>query len=189
MHDKCVKHPYQYCKDLPIIAVAELWQQGCFAGYEHDAYENIISLKREDRHFLIDKLIEVFDRGFDSGATRVWSAYQNVDDGKLNVYLWEGKNLEAPFRFILSLGLSEHTTASGIGAFVDIAYAQKDISPAIFEKLSGLPKGFKENVADDSRFMRDDMGVPDLISLRNSNKHSEFINCYIGSIMASLTSL
>ena len=91
VHDKCVKHPYQYRKDLPIIAVAELCQQRCFAGYEHDAYENIISLKREDRHFLIDKLIEVLDRGFDSWATRICSAYQNVDDGKLNVYLWEGK--------------------------------------------------------------------------------------------------
>jgi hypothetical protein len=102
--------------------------------------------------------------------------------------MWEGKNLEAPFRFILSLGLSEQTTASGIGAFVDIAYAQKDISPAIFEKLSGLPKGFIENVADDSRFMQDDMGVPDLISWRSSNKHSEFINCYVDRVMASLTS-
>jgi len=95
---------------------------------------------------------------------------------------------EAPFRFILSLGLSKYKTASGICPFVDIAYAQKDISPAIFEKLSGLPKGFIENIADDSRFMEDDMGVPDLISLRNSNKHSEFINCYVGRIMASLTS-
>src|SRR5271169_5438614 len=74
----------------------------------------------------------------------------------------------------------KYKTASGICAFVDIAYAQKDISPAIFEKLSGLPKGFIENIADDSRFMEDDMGVPDLISLRNSNKHSEFINCYVG---------
>src|SRR5271169_4689151 len=92
VHDKCVKHPYQYRKDLPIIAVAELCQQHCLAGHEHDAYENIISLKREDRHFLIDKLIEVLDRGFDSWATRICSAYKNVDDGKLNVYLWRGRS-------------------------------------------------------------------------------------------------
>ena len=95
---------------------------------------------------------------------------------------------ETPFRFILLLGLSKYTTASGICAFVDIAYAQKDISPEIFKKLSGLPKGFIENVADDSRFMQDDMGIPGLISLRNSEKHSEFINCYVGRLMASLTS-
>jgi hypothetical protein len=82
-----------------------------------------------------------------------------------------------------------YTTASGICVFVDIAYTQKNIFPAIFEKLSGLLKGFIKNVADGSRFMRDDMGVSDLISLRNSNKHSEFINCYIGSVMVSLTLL
>jgi hypothetical protein len=97
--------------------------------------------------------------------------------------------VRSPFRFILSLGLSTYTTASGICAFADIANAQKDISLAMFEKLSGLPIGFiKNTVADDSKFMRDNMGVPDLISLRNSNKHSEFINCYVGSIMATLTS-
>ncbi len=95
---------------------------------------------------------------------------------------------EAPFRCILSLGLSKYKIASGICPFVDIAYAQKDIPPAIFEELSGLPKGFIENVADDSRFMQGDMGVPDLISLRNSKKHGEFINGYVGRITASLTS-
>ena len=52
-----------------------------------------------------------------------------------------------------------------------------------------FPKGFIQNVADDSRFMQNDMGVPDLISLRNIEKHNEFINCYAGRIMASLTSL
>jgi hypothetical protein len=60
---------------------------------------------------------------------------------------------EAPLRFILSLDLSKYKTASGICLLVDIAYAQKDVSLAIFEKISGLPKGFIENVADDSRFM------------------------------------
>ena len=168
------------------IAVAELCQHHCFAGYEHDAYENIISLKREDCHFLMDKLIEVLDREFDSCATKICSAYKNVDDGKLKCILVGGE--ETPFHFILSLGLSKYTTASGICAFVDIAYAQKGISPATFEKLSGLPKGFIENVADDSRLTQDDMEVPDLISLMNSKKHSEFINCYAGRIRASLTS-
>jgi hypothetical protein len=92
VHDKCVKHPYQYRKDLPIIAVAELCQQHCFPGYEYDAYENhIINLVRDDRHFLMNKLTEVIDRGFDSWATRICSAYKNVDDAKLNVYLWKGK--------------------------------------------------------------------------------------------------
>src|SRR5271169_1771818 len=57
-----------------------------------DAYENIISLKREDRHFLMDKLIEVIDRAFDSWATRICCAYKDVNDGKLNVYLWEGRS-------------------------------------------------------------------------------------------------
>jgi len=44
---------------------------------------------------------------------------------------------EAPFPFIISLVLSKYKTALGICPFVDIAYAQKDISHAIFEKLWG----------------------------------------------------
>ena len=48
VHDKCVKHRYKYRKDLPIIAIAELCQQHCFAGYEHDACENIISFSLEE---------------------------------------------------------------------------------------------------------------------------------------------
>jgi hypothetical protein len=104
---------------------------------------------------------------------------KNVNDGKSLCILVGGE--KAPFRFILSLGLSKYNTVSGIFRLVDIVYPRKDISSAIFEKLSRSPKGFIENVADDSRFMQDDMGVPDLISLRNSKKRdSEFIDCYVG---------
>jgi hypothetical protein len=91
VHDKCIKHPDRYRKDLPIIAVAELCQQHCLAGNKHETYENIVSLKREDRHFFIDKFIEALDQEFDGWATRICSAYKNVDDCKLNVYLWEAK--------------------------------------------------------------------------------------------------
>ena len=83
----------------------------------------IIGLKREDRHFLIYKLTEVLHRGFDNWATRICSAYKNVWWRQVKSIFVGGE--EALFRFILSLGLSKYTTASGICAFVDIAYAKR----------------------------------------------------------------
>ncbi len=63
----------------------------------------------------------------------------------------------------------------------------KNISPATFEKLIGLPKGYIENVTDESQFMQDDMGMPDLINFRNIKDHYDFIKDYIDHIIKSLT--
>jgi hypothetical protein len=63
----------------------------------------------------------------------------------------------------------------------------KDISPETFEKLTGLPEGYIQNVGDESGFMQDDMGAPDLIGFRNTKRHDEFIEGYVGRIMGSLT--
>ena len=35
--------------------------------------------------------------------------------------------------------------------------------------------------------MQDDMGAPDLIGFRNTERHEEFITGYVGRIMESLT--
>lgn len=64
---------------------------------------------------------------------------------------------------------------------------RKDISPETFEKLTGLPEGYIQNVSDESGFMQDDMGAPDLIGFRNTRRHEEFIEGYVGRIMGSLT--
>lgn len=63
----------------------------------------------------------------------------------------------------------------------------KNISPAVFEKLIELPEGYIENVADESQFMQDDMGMPDLIDSRNTKNHYEFINDFVDRIIKSLT--
>jgi len=59
----------------------------------------------------------------------------------------------------------------------------KDISPATFEKLSGLPQGFIQNVGDVSGFLQEEMGAPDLIGLRNSKRHDKFINDFVSCIL------
>ena len=64
----------------------------------------------------------------------------------------------------------------------------KDIRPEIFEKLTGLPRGYLKNVADESQFIQDDIRVPDLIDLRNTKKHYEFVKDYVDRIIKSLTS-
>lgn len=91
VHKKCIKHPDRYRKDLSIIAVAELCQRHCLAGNKYDAYENIIGLKSDDRHFLMKKFMQILGQDFDRWAIRICISYENIEEGKLNVYLCEGK--------------------------------------------------------------------------------------------------
>jgi hypothetical protein len=64
----------------------------------------------------------------------------------------------------------------------------KDIRPEIFEKMTGLPRGYLTNVADESQFTQDNFRVPDLINFKNTKKHYEFIKDYVDCIIKSLTS-
>ena len=88
---KCLEQPDRYRNDLSIIAVAELCHQHCLTGNKYDIYGNIVKLKQEDRHFFMDEFMKVLDQGFDRWATRICIPYKNVEAGKLNVYLCEGK--------------------------------------------------------------------------------------------------
>lgn len=181
-HDKCRKHPDLYRQDLPVIAVSEVCQQHCLAGNKYETYEDIFNLKREDRHFFVNEFMQVFDQGFDGWATRICTPYKNVDE--LNVYLSWG---EKPHLVSLFHMIYQSIRLHQVLTYLSVLLTRKDMSPAAFENLTGLPKGYIENVGDESEFMRDDMGVPELISFRNSKRHDEFINGYVARIKGSLS--
>ena len=128
--------------------------------------------------------MEVLDQGFDRWATRICAPYKNVDDGNLNVYLCEGKKPHLVSLFHIAY---QSTRLHHVFPYSLALLMCKDISPETFEKLTGLPEGYIQNVGDESGFMQDDMGAPDLIGFRNTKKHDEFIEGYVGRIMESLT--
>ena len=111
--------------------------------------------------------MEVLDQGFDRWAIRICIPYRNIDEGKLNVYLCKEKkpHLISVFHMIYQSMRLYHVFTSSL-----ILLILKDISPATFERLNDLPEGYIENVADESGFMQDDMGVPDLVDLRDTSE-------------------
>ena len=100
--DKSRESPGKYRPDLPVIAVAEVFQQYCMAGNTYSKYKDILRLKKEDRHFLFREVMEALKQVFELWATRICAPYENVRGGNLSVYLSERKSpdLLSPFHLV-----------------------------------------------------------------------------------------
>ena len=86
---QCQKGGTQYRKDLPLIAVAALFEEHCRFGwsFQNDVYKNISGMRRRCRKFLINQILNTVENEFPRWSQIIAAPYSHIPPGCLRVYL------------------------------------------------------------------------------------------------------
>lgn len=85
-----------YRKDLPVIAVAALFEEHCRFGldFQSGVYENMLNMTRPCRNFLIKRVLNAVEDDFHRWSQAISASYDDIPPGDLRVYLSQSPKID-----------------------------------------------------------------------------------------------